>query len=203
MKIIITEEQLKMFQETDPDFNKTKSLILSMYDDNYTIEDIKKFTGLSNDIIILCLKDVELTGENLSCEEIHDYLYDVLWYSNFIDENKTFNDGTSMEINIDTYEPTIVFEYNHFYGNSVDGYGTFLYQGGCSLPIDLIGTKLNGEYMGDKEYHLGYVNDFLNYPEFKKIKTMGDIINFFNTYYFNIIKKKLDEYLESQSYFFD
>ena len=202
MKIIITEEQLKMLQESDKDFKKTKSLVLSMYNDGYNTNEIKSYTGLSDDIIILCLKDIELTGDNLSCDEIHDYLYNVLWDTDLINKDKSFDDGTSIDVYINTYGPIIVFEYKYYEGQSIDGYGTFLYQGECSLPIDLTGTKLNGEYMGDKEEHLGYVNDFLNYPEFKKIKTMGDIINFFNTHYFNIVKKRLDKFLDEESYDF-
>lgn len=198
MKIIITEEQLKMLQESDKDFKKTKSLLLSMYNDGYNTNEIKSYTGLSDDIIILCLKDIELTGDNLSCDEIHDYLYNVLWNTDLINKDKSFDDGTSIDVYIDTYGPTIGFEYKYYEGQSIDGYATFLYESSCRLPIDLVSTKINGEYGGDIDEYLGENKEFLSYPDFKTIKTFGDIINFFNTHYFTILKNRLDKYLDEE-----
>lgn len=34
--------------------------------------------------------------------------------------------------------------------------------------------------------------------DFKTIKTFGDIINFFNTHYFTILKNTLDKYLDEE-----
>lgn len=89
MKIIITEEQFKLLQETNNDFNKTKTLLSSMIDQGMDFEDIERLTGLSSDIIILCLKDkkiIDFEKTNKFCDEIHTLLYKYLWRTDFIEK---------------------------------------------------------------------------------------------------------------------
>ena len=70
MKIIITEEQFKLLQETDNDFNKTKTLVTGMWADGMEIKDIVMFTSLSYEQVLFLLKDSDMEIDCEGAEEI-------------------------------------------------------------------------------------------------------------------------------------
>lgn len=112
MKIIITEEQFKTLQESDNDFKKTKSLLLSMIEKDYSVDDIKKLTGLGYDIIILCLKDEKIIKEKGNCKEIHDFLYNYLWtHTDLINKKYFYDDGSKIYLDFDTMSGSVDFDY--------------------------------------------------------------------------------------------
>ena len=193
MKIVITEEQFKKLQESDDDFQKTKVLVISMYDEGMDINEIQKYTGLSNDIIVLCLKDKKIIQDSGDCGEIHNLLYNYLWHTGFIEKEHTYDDGSTIYLGLDRYSDSIDFEYINNEDNELNGYATFLWDGECSRwPLD--GEKFT---MGEEEpifYDEYYGNiDYSKYnDEFKKIETFNDIINFFNNHYFELIQQPIE-----------
>lgn len=196
MKIIITEEQFKLLQENDKDFNKTKSLITSMFEQGQDIDDIKKLTGLSHDIIVLCLKDKKIIKDPGNCVEINDILYHYLWHTDFINKSHLYDDGSEIELDLDTMSGSLDYDYYSHEGNRLYGYATLLWDGECGWPLDgeqfTWGEKspfTYNEFYGDIDY-------MEHYDEFKKIETPNDIINFFNKYYFKLIKKPIEHLIE-------
>ena len=193
MKIIVTEDQFKLLQENDKDLIKTKSVITSMYDQGIIMSDIKKYTGLDYDVIILCLKDKKIRSGG-DCEEIYDLLYDYLYRTEFINKYHKYSDGST--ITIDTNgNPTVEFEYTAADGDQVYGYGTFLWSGECDWPLDVDYFKSGYERIDDPKFY-GAIEWSLYNDEFVKIETMDDIINFFNNHYFELIKSPIDKLIE-------
>lgn len=197
MKIIITEEQFKTLQESDNDFKKTKSLLLSMLEKDYSVDDIKKLTGLGYDIIILCLKYEKIIKEKGNCKEIHDFLYNYLWmHTDLINKKYFYDDGSKIYLDFDTMSGSVDFDYINAEGHRLFGYATFLWGGECEWPLDgeecTMGQKkpLNyNEYYGNIDY-MEY------YDEFKNIQSFDDIIKFFNNHYFELIKDPIEYLIE-------
>jgi hypothetical protein len=76
MKIIITEEQFNKLQDSDKEFNKTKKLVNSMFDQGYDVDDILKITGLDKDAVIVLLYDREVIQDEIGeCPDKYQYLY--------------------------------------------------------------------------------------------------------------------------------
>jgi hypothetical protein len=192
----LTNENFNLIKENDKDFIKTKKLINSMVDDGFDINDIKKITGLSSDIIILCIKDKKIIETPGSCSEIHNLLYNYLWHTDFIEKKFFYDDGSVIYLDFDTMAGSVTFDYINNEGNRLFGYATFLWDGGCEWPLDgeefTQGEKrpaLYNEFYGDIDY-VDY------YDEFKNIKSFEDIINFFNNHYFELIKDPIEYLIE-------
>jgi len=193
MKIIVTEDQFKLLQENDNNFIKTKSVIASMYDQGMEISDIKKYTGLDYDVIILCLKDKKIISGG-DCEEIYEILYHYLFRSEFIIKDHKYSDGSTITISVDG-DSTMDFKYTATDGDQVYGYGTFLWAGDCNWPLDVDYFKSGYDRIDDPKFY-GDVDWSLYNDEFIKIETMDDIINFFNNHYFELIKSPIDMLVE-------
>ena len=193
MKIIVTEDQFKLLQENDNDFIKTKSVITSMYDQGMGFSDIKKYTGLDYDVIILCLKDKKIISGG-DCEEIYEILYDYLFRSEFIIKDHKYSDGSTITISVDG-DSTMDFKYTATDGDQVYGYGTFLWDGGCNWPLDVDYFKSGFDRIDDPKFY-GDIDWSLYNDEFIKIETMDDIINFFNNHYFELIKSPIDKLID-------
>jgi len=199
VKIIdnLTKENFSLLQENDMDFNKTKSLITSMFEQDYAIDDIKKITGLSYDIIILCLKDKKIIQDPGNCIEINEVLYNYLWYTDFIQKTHRYDDGAEIDLDLDSMSRSLSYDFYSNEGNRLYGYATLLWDGDCDWPLD--GEEFT---WGDKKpvsYNEFYGNvDFYieHYDEFNKIETFEDIINFFNKYYFKLIKNPIEHLIE-------
>jgi len=193
----LTKENFSLLQENDKDFNKTKSLITSMFEQDYTIDDIKKITGLSYDIIILCLKNKKVIKDPGNCIEIHEMLYNYLWYTDFIEKNHIYDDGSEIDLDLDRMSGSLSYDFYSNEGNRLYGYATLLWDGDCDWPLDgeefTWGEKspfIYNEYYGNVDFYIE------TYDEFNKIETFQDIINFFNKYYFKFIKKPIEYLIE-------
>jgi hypothetical protein len=193
----LTKENFSLLQENDKDFNKTKSLITSMFEQDYTIDDIKKITGLSYDIIILCLKNKKVIKDPGNCIEIHEMLYNYLWYTDFIEKNHIYDDGSEIDLDLDSMSRSLSYDFYSNEGNRLYGYATLLWDGDCDWPLDgeefTWGEKspfIYNEYYGNVDFYIE------TYDEFNKIETLQDIINFFNKYYFKFIKKPIEHLIE-------
>lgn len=196
MKIIITEEQLKKLQESDYDLKKTKELVSSMYDDGMGIKDIEKYTNLSLQTLIFLLKDHVKVDIN-DTQMLHDYLWDYVLPSEF-DRKKVFEDGTKLEIFPDNISLSLQFTYipNHEYIREAMGYATFTWDATRIFPIDVQEVIFHDDEYEMVDKNLGLFKNVFKEPDFLKIKTLSDYIEFFNKRYFDIIKYEVDKYIE-------
>jgi hypothetical protein len=85
---------------------------------------------------------------------------------------------------------------NHEYIREVIGYATFVWDATRIFPIDLQEVVYNHDEYEMVERHLGNFTEIFNEPEFRRIKTLSDYIEFFNKRYSDIIKYEVDKYIE-------
>lgn len=197
MKIIITEEQFKLLQENDKDFNKTKSLVNTMYDNGQSIDDILNYTGLDTDVVIISLYDRELINdEKGECIDKFQFLYGLSWNSELLNKKHFYEDGSKITIYRDAWSGTIDFEYKSKEGYKLLGMATLMWDSDNELPIDvsyfydLDGTEY--EIDGDVHTIVGLSND----NKLNNIKTLRQLIDYFNNDYYIMLKEKLDILLE-------
>ena len=198
MKIVITEEQFKKLQESDDDFQKTKVLVLSMYDEGMDINEIQKYTNLSLPPLIFLLKDRVKVNIN-DIHMLHDYLWDYVLPSDIFDRKRFFEDGTKLQIFPDYMSASLQFTYipNHEHIREVIGYATFVWDASKIFPIDVEEVIFHDDEYIRPESALGLFKDVFKEPDFLKIKTLSDYIEFFNKRYSNIIKYEVDKYIET------
>jgi hypothetical protein len=192
MKFIISESQYKILKESS---KKTRSekLILSLYNQDKTIGMIKTITGFNLNLIIETLKDVFII-ENFNCQQMKDLFYHYIFGSELIKKSYTYNDGSMVDVFYHHFDGTLSFNY-YVEDRWVSGYATFLYEGECEIPFDgsYYGNIIKGKRFGDStyyDYNLDSINLF-RVGRFNKIKTISDLINFFNNDYYELIKPKL------------
>jgi hypothetical protein len=197
MKIVITEDQFKTLQESDRDFKKTKSLVVSMYNNTKDIEEIMRYTGLDLDVVILCLMDEKLFEKVGKCGVIGDFFYGYIFDTEFIEKRYSYDDGSIVKIDYSSLEGVLNISYFPKNGDKLYGYATFLWDGMCKLPIDLISFIFKGreEIYDSKGIYDAWSPD----KEFRSIETIRQLIDYFNKNYFKILKKPLetlyDEYI--------
>ena len=198
MKIVITEEQLKKLQESDNDLKKTKKLVLSMYDEGMDTKDIGKYTNLPLEMIVFLLKDHVKVDIN-DTQMLHDYFWDYVLLTDMFDRKKVFDDGTQIKLFADFMSASIQFTYisNHEYIKEAIGYATFVWDAERKFPIDLQEVVYHHDEYEMVERHLGNFTEIFNEPEFRRIKTLSDYIDFLNKRYFLYIKDEVDEYLKT------
>lgn len=196
MKIVITEKQLKKLQESDDDLQKTNELVFSMYDDGMDINDIQKYTNLPKRALIFLLKDRVKVDVN-DTQMLHDYLWDYVLPSDIFDRKKVFEDGTKIEVFADYMSLSIQFTYiaNHEHIREVIGYATFLWDANRILPIDIQEVIFHDDEYENVDKHLGLFKETFKTPDFLKIKTLSDYIEFLNKTYLTDIKYEVDKYL--------
>jgi len=196
VKIVITEEQLKKLQESDDDLQRTKELVFSMYDDGMDINDIEKYTNLSLRPLIFLLKDHVKVDVN-NTQMLHDYLWDYVLPSDMFDRKRFFEDGTKLQIFPDYMALSLQFTYvpNHEYIREAMGYATFTWDATRIFPIDIQEVVFHDDEYENVEKNLGLFKNVFKEPDFLKIKTLSDYIEFFNKRYFDIIKYEVDKYI--------
>jgi len=196
VKIVITEKQLKKLQESDDDLQRTKELVFSMYDDGIEIKDIEKYTNLSLRLLIFLLKDRVKVDIN-DTQMLHDYLWDYVLPSDIFDRKKVFEDGTKLEVFPDYMSLSLQFTYiaNHEYIREVIGYATFLWDANRILPIDIQEVIFHDDEYENVDRHLGLFKETFKTPDFLKIKTLSDYIEFLNKTYLTDIKYEVDKYI--------
>lgn len=196
VKIVITEKQLKKLQESDDDLQKTNELVFSMYDDGMDINDIQKYTNLPKRALIFLLKDRVKVDVN-DTQMLHDYLWDYVLPSDIFDRKKVFEDGTKIEVFADYMSLSIQFTYiaNHEHIREVIGYATFLWDANRILPIDIQEVIFHDDEYENVDKHLGLFKETFKTPDFLKIKTLSDYIEFLNKTYLADIKYEVDKYI--------
>ena len=198
MKIVITEEQLKKLQESDDDLQRTKELVFSMYDDGMDINDIQKYTNLSLQALIFLLKDRVKVNIN-DIHILHDYLWDYVLPSDIFDRKRFFEDGTKLQIFPDYMSASLQYTYtpNHEHIREVIGYATFAWDASKIFPIDIQEVVFHDDEYENVEKNLGLFKNVFKEPDFLKIKTLSDYIEFFNKRCSDIIKYEVDKYIKT------
>ena len=113
------------------------------------------------------------------------------------DRKKVFDDGTQIKLFADFMSASIQFTYipNHDYIKSVIGYATFAWDATRIFPIDIQEVIFHDDEWVNVNRTLGNFREIFNEPEFRRIKTLSDYIEFLNKRYFIYIKDEVDEYL--------
>ncbi len=197
MKIVITEEQLKKLQESDDDLKKTKELVLSMYGEGMDIADIGEYTNHPYELLVFLLKDHIKVDIN-NTQMLHDYFWDYVLVGDFFNRKRFFEDGTKLQIFPDYMSASLQYTYtpNHEHIREVIGYATFVWDASRVFPIDVEEVIFHDDEYENVEKNLGFFREIFNEPEFRRIKTLSDYIEFFNKRYSDIIKYEVDKYIE-------
>ena len=188
MKIIITEEQFKLLQETDNDFNKTKTLVTDMWADGMEIKDIVMFTSLTYEQVLFLLTDSDM---EIDCESAEEIIEMIFLHTNLI-EKKIQKDDFELNFTYDRFAGSIQFQYINN-GFRLEGFSTPYWNGECYTPVE----GSNGYYEDDKGYdeYDGLGLRFSN-PEY--FHSIGELINWFNGEYRKNLLEKIvilvDEY---------
>ena len=196
MKIIITEEQFNKLQESDKDFNKTKKLVNSMFEQGYSIDDILKFTGLDKDVVIVLLYDREvIQDESGECLDKYEYLYHLLWDGELLNKTHKYEDGSIASIGFDRFSGSIHFNYLSE-GYELRGYATLFWEYDPKLPIDIsqFFDIDDTEYDVDGSEHSSV--DLRTDDKFNNIKTFRQLVDYFNNDYYIMLKEELDPLLK-------
>jgi hypothetical protein len=199
MKIIITEEQFNQLQESDRDFNKTKNLVNSMYDeDKLSIDEIVTYTGLDKDAVIVLLYDREIIqDESGECPYKYQYLYYTLFRggSTLINKDRYFEDGSSVEITFEYFSGTIDFKYTSE-GYKLIGYATLMWDAEPKLPVDITTFyDIDGTNYDVDGFEYSSV-DLRTDDKFNNIKTFRQLVDYFNNDYYIMLKEELDPLLK-------
>lgn len=196
MKIIITESQLK-------------NIIKKMYDDGFNIHEIQNYTGKELNEITNTLKNhIKVDPKNIG--QLYDLLWDIILPSGLMEKQKTFDDQTKIELDVDYLSGAIVFDYfskkeknivlfNHnIRTKRIYGWATILWDGEKHLPID-IDEIVNADLATGHIVHGNFTknsNKIFDEKDFIKIKTLGDYIDFLNKHYINYIKIAIDNFIK-------
>jgi hypothetical protein len=197
MKIIITEDQFNKLQDSDKEFNKTKKLVNSMFDQGYDIDEILKLTGLDKGAAIVLLYDREVINDKIEeCKDKHDYFYGLLWDSGLINKERNFEDGSSVEITLENFSGIIDFDYKSE-GYRMYGMATLMWNTEPKLPIDIsqFFDIDDTEYDVDSSEHSSV--DLKTDSKFNNIKTLRQLVDYFNNDYYIMLKEELDPLLKS------
>lgn len=198
MKIIITEDQFNKLQESDKEFNKTKKLVNSMFDQGYDVDEILKLTGLDKDAVIVLLYDREVIQDEIEdCQNKHDYLYELLFRgdSGLINKDHYFEDGSSIEITFDRFSGTIDVHYKSE-GYYLMGYATLMWNAEPFLPVDLTYFVDLDETDYDVDGYYSSMVDLKTDSKFNNIKTFRQLVDYFNNDYYIMLKEELDPLLK-------
>lgn len=197
MKIIITEEQFNKLQESNIDFNKTKTLINTMYDAGQSIDDILNYTGLDKGVVIISLYDREMINDKKTeYEDKYSFLYGLIWNSGLIDKEHNYEDGSRVSITKDSWSGALDFNYRSKEGYVLSGMATLMWDSENGLPIDISYLyDLDGtEY--DVDGNVSSVRDLKNDNKLNNIKTLRQLIDYFNNDYYVMLKEELNPLLE-------
>jgi len=198
MKIIITEDQFNKLQESDKEFNKTKKLVNSMFDQGYDVDDILKITGLDKDAVIVLLYDRKvIQDESGECPDKYQYLYYKLFRSgsDLINKDRYFEDGSSIEITFEYFSGTIDFKYTSE-GYKLIGYATLMWDAEPKLPVDITTFYDIDDTSYDVDGSEYSSVDLRTDEKFNNIKTFRQLVDYFNNDYYIMLKEELDPLLK-------
>ena len=196
MKIIITEDQFNKLQESDKDFNKTKKLVNSMFDEGYDVDEILKITSLDKDVVIVLLYDREVIQDvSGECQNKHDFLYGLLWDSGLIEKEYFYEDETVVTINKNYWDGSLEFGYVSE-GYKLDGLATLMWNAEPKLPVDITTFYDIDKTDYDVDGYQYSSVDLTTDEKFNNIKTFRQLVDYINNDYYIMLKEELDPLLK-------
>ncbi len=193
MKIILTEEQFKQLQESDLDFNKTKTLVTDMWANGMEIKDIVMFTSLSYEQVLFLLKDSDM---EIDCENAEDIIRLIILHTDLI-QKKINDDEFDLYFGYDSFAGTVQFQYINN-GFRLDGMATPYWGGECYTPVD--GSYAENE---DEKYDDNYDNLGLRFKNPEHFYSIGELIDWFNGKYRKNLLEEIETLLEHYRYEID
>jgi hypothetical protein len=191
MKIIITEEQFKLLQETDNDFNKTKTLVTGMFADGMEIKDIVMFTSLSYEQVLFLLKDSDM---EIDCESAEGIIRLIFLHTDLI-QKKINEDDFDLNFSYDSFAGCVQFQYTNKEGFYLDGMATPYWNGECYTPVD--GSYAENEKAQSDDNYDGLGLRFKNPDHFYSI---GELIDWFNGEYRKNLLEEIETLVEHYRY---
>jgi hypothetical protein len=129
-------------------------------------------------------------------EDKYNFLYRLLWNSGLITKDYNYEDGSRVSITKDSFSGTLNFNYRSKEGYVLSGMATLMWDSENGLPIDI--TNLIGldgtEY--DVDANVSSVKDLKNDNKLNNIKTLRQLIDYFNNDYYIMLKEELNPLLE-------
>jgi len=187
MKYIITETQHSDMIRGD----KMKNILISHYRKGMSISALSKLTLLSSRDITLQLLDEPLDlSEYHLCHDLNYNLYSILFPAKLLEKKHVYDDGSTYNWMFDSLSGSIDFAYTNPEGIIVYGWATMFWDGNCDFPIQLSNIYNNGEDTPSSQQVIINVSEYL-----EDIKTLRNLANFFNSFYFENVKIVIDEML--------
>ena len=183
MKYIITEEQSSRFKE----------FILSMFRDGKNPDDIIDILGIPLEMVVDTIMDEEIKPSKYTdiCGRFYSLLYNFLKPSGNLEKKRKYEDGSKIELYYDNMSGSISYEYINNEGYKLFGYATLFWDGNCALPIDAEEFVYDGVVTTIHKFSMLTLTDENQY-----LMTCRDLIEFHNGQYFELLKEKLDEFIE-------
>lgn len=187
----LTEEQFKLLQETDNDFNKTKTLVTDMWANGMEIKDIVMFTSLSYEQVLFLLKDSDM---EIDCEGAEEIIKMIFLHTDLI-QKKIHKDDFELIFSYDNFSGAVQFQYINN-GFCLEGMATPYWNGECFTPVD-------GSYAyyedgrGDYDKYDGLGLRFSN-PEY--FHSIGELIDWFNSEYIKNLLEKIEILVDDYKY---
>jgi hypothetical protein len=187
MDFIFNIKQIGLITENS---ERTEKLIKSLHKKGYSFQHIKNMTGLPKEVVLSSLFDEEITTKD-NTSEIWEMLYNHLWNTKLIKKEKTYNDGSSVHLDLDSFSSTINFNYKTKNGNKIYGYATLFWDAEPRFPVDGQEFAFKDEKFLYYEMYIDSYNMIEKYIP-KKL-TIRDIVKLFNQGYFKVLKNVLDK----------
>ena len=167
-----------------------------MFEQGYSIDDILKFTGLDKDVVVVLFYDREIIKDQIE-ESIdkYEYLYHLLWDGELLNKTHKYEDGSIAIIGFDRFSGSIHFNYLSE-GYELRGYATLFWEYDPKLPIDIsqFFDIDDTEYDVDGSEHSSV--DLRTDEKFNNIKTLRQLVDYFNNDYYIMLKEELDPLLK-------
>ena len=175
MKILITKDQFSLIVESD--FEKNKRLVTNMWDEGMNMNEISELISLSEEQVILLLKDKPI---KIDCNFAERLTSSLFWRTDFIRKEYSFDDGeTTLKFTWGGFSGIIYFTYEDE-EYEITGMATPFWNGDCSIPVDL--DRIRDKSIGDYEYDFDSSGIYLeNTPS--KFNSIQELIDFLNKYY--------------------
>jgi len=187
MKIIITESQYQNLLESDKSFEKTKRLVTNMWNSGMDMEDIKRHSDLSDEQVLILLKDSEI---GIDCK-MASYFVKKLFNLGLVKKIHTFNnDIVELRLGNVDISGTLEFEYSDK-NYILIGFAT-PYWDGCFTPVEgsYFENKIDDFYV--EEYD--NTNQGFACPEY--FYSINELIEWLNNEYPKKVMSKIQKLLE-------
>ena len=164
-----------------------------MFRDGISPGEITRSTSIPSEIILDVVMDEEIKpGKyNNICGKFFLLLYNFLLPTGNLERKREYKDGSKIELYNDNMSGSVNYYYTNNKGYKLFGYATLFWDGDCALPIDSEEFVYDGVTTEINKFSMLTLTDENQY-----LMTCRDLIEFHNGQYFELVKEKLDEFIE-------